>query len=297
MELRQLQYFLELADTLHFGKAAENLHITEQPLSFQIKSLERELGFKLFDRTTRSVRITPEGEAFRKGVKQGLERIDESRHLAERIASGETGSIRIGYDQGTMYGILPALVNEYHRRFPDIEVNTKMYPDYDFDSLSNGWVDAMVVAAYKELPRGFDFTIIKKDEVVIALPREHPLATKDKIAMTDLAGEKFLISQRETMPHGYEFVAGLAMKSGFQAKFTQECESYLSILAMVACGMGVAMVLGSMSGILSERVTYRPLVDPLIKVDTRLVWREDSHPATVDNLIEVSRYLKRTMKA
>ncbi len=122
MELRQLRYFLAVAETLHFGQAAERLHIAQQPLSFQITQLENELGVELFKRTTRSVALTEAGAALEAEVRAGLGRIERGVEVAQRIARGEGGKLHIGYNSTTLYSVMPPIVRQFRERFEQVEV-------------------------------------------------------------------------------------------------------------------------------------------------------------------------------
>ena len=122
MELRQLEYFVAVAEELHVGKAARRLHIAEQPLSYQIRKLENDLGFKLFDRTTRSVSLTPAGASLLADARKLLARSEQAADTARRIAAGEAGVVHLGYESATVPSVLPDFVKLFRAEYPEIDL-------------------------------------------------------------------------------------------------------------------------------------------------------------------------------
>ena len=197
MEMHQLRYFLMVAETLHFSRAAELLHISQQPLSYQIKQLEDELGVKLFERTTRSVTLTPAGVAFRDEVIAGLNRIERGVDLAQRYARGENGTLYIAYSNATLFNVMPPILRLFRERFPQVGVALLDLGPGEFrKQVLNEDVDVGVMAWFKLRMPGLEYETIFQDALVVALPQNHPLTLKTKISLNDLVNEPFVMYER-----------------------------------------------------------------------------------------------------
>lgn len=294
MEIKQLRHFLCLADTLHYGHAARSLYIGEQSLSRQIREMERELGFKLFNRTTRSVTLTEAGEIFKEGVQQSLDLLEASSRRAERAALAETGSLVLGADQGTFHSMLPKLVSAYRRQHPDARVEILLQNEFDAEDIRNGKVDACLMTFFRPIPTSLSHKMIRRNRAVVAVPSASPLAKRETLAIADLAHERILVGHLGEMPNGYHFVESLFESQGLKPNMAGDASSYLVILGMVVCGLGVAIVLDSMKDILAEDIAYIPLADPSVGTEMRLVWDEDSRTPAIDNLIAVANSIKES---
>ena len=291
MELRQLNYFLTVAETLHFGKAARKLCISEQPLSVQIKKLEQELDVKLFDRTTRSVRITPAGEAFREGVIAGMRTIDDAALRAQKIQQGLSGILRIGYASVVVNGALPALVRDFKERYPNVELVLTEYPSLDLagvrNELQQGRVDVCMVVVFERIPGELCREILFEDKPVIALPKGHRLAQEDSIDVADLRDEAFVA---HTASHGLtprSFLVDFCRRSGFEPHIAQEVDSHTSLIGLVAAGLGVTVSIESLCGLMADKVDYRPISGEAFSVKTALFWNEGAYAGAVRNFVEL----------
>lgn len=295
MELRQIKYFLAVAEELHFRKAAEKLHIAEQPLSQQIRKLEDELGFKLLDRTTRSVSLTPAGESFMADGRKLIEQSERAADTARRIAAGEAGVVRLGYESATVPAILPDYVKLFRAEYPEIDLVLVEYPKAGLGALLEGDIDACVATRYERLPKWTEFTSIAKDYATVALPIDHVLAEREKVCAADLAGGPFLGYTGVASGPANQFMARLAVQSGLELEVSQEAESYLALLGLVAAGLGYTIVTGSMSGFFSDRIAYRALVRPEVAVEYGLVQRKDETAPTARALTTVAQHLKKIL--
>ncbi|WP_127541271.1 LysR family transcriptional regulator [Paenibacillus illinoisensis] len=291
MELRQLKYFLAVSDTLHYGKAADLLHISEQPLSFQIKKLESELGFKLFERTTRSVALTPAGELLKKKTLEGLRILDKGVEQAGKIARGETGKLHIGYNSMTLHNILPHLVSEYRNRYSDVEIilSEQNSPELEYN-LINEEIDLGIVALYGgAMSEELKYETIFSDPAFIAFPKNHYMKDKKFINLSDLAEEAFLVYSREVRARSYDYLIAHCHAAKFTPNIIQEAETDMALLGLVATGLGVALVPGSFRHLLTDVIDYRMINEPKINIDVAIVWKATKYSPMLRNFRDIAK--------
>src|SRR5687768_4355925 len=200
MELRHLRYFVAVAEELHFGRAAVRLHIAQPPLSMQIKQLEGELGFRLFQRTNRKVEITQAGALFLDDVRELLAELDRSVASAKRVARGESGWLGIGFVGSATYAVLPAALQRFRKDHPDVElVLRELVTAKQAQALREGRIHVgLARPAIDE--EGIDSEVILHEPLVAALPDSHRLARKAGIRVEDLAAEPFILFPRNPKP-------------------------------------------------------------------------------------------------
>lgn len=295
MELRQLEYFVAVAEELHFGKAARRLHIAEQPLSYQIRKLENDLGFKLFDRTTRSVSLTPAGASLLADARKLLARSEQAADTARRIAAGEAGVVHLGYESATVPSVLPDFVKLFRAEYPEIDLILVEHSKAGLAAVAKEDDDACIVTRYERLPSWVEFIPFLEDEAVVALPIDHTLAEKDEIPAADLLGIPFLGYEGASSEPVNLFLARLAAQSDVDLDVSQEAESYMALLGLVAAGLGCTVVTASMSGFFSDRIAYRPLVEPSVRVEYGLALRKGDETPILSALRTVARHLKKLL--
>lgn len=267
MEFRQLEYFVAVAEDLHFGKAAARLHISEQPLSYQIKKLESDLGFRLFDRTTRSVSLTPAGKALLDDAYDIIARSKRAADSAKRIAAGKAGVIRLGFESATVLSIMPDFVRLFRSLYPDIELVLIEHPKAGLNAIIEDGDDACLVTRFERLPKWVDYKPIMKDKAVVALPIDHALAKNKEIRVSELSDGQFLgYSGVGSLPAN-QFMTRLSAVSDLELNVIQEAESYMALLGLVAAGLGFTVVTSCMSMFFKDKIAYLPLVDPEVSID------------------------------
>ena len=292
MDLQQLTYFVAVAEELHFGRAALKLHIAEQPLGYQIRRLEEELGFRLFDRTTRSVALTPAGAAFLEDARKLLAHADRATDSARRIAAGEAGVLRLGYEVSAVPSIMPDFVRLFRAEYPEIDLVLIEHSKGGVTSLLEGETDACLVTRFERLPKTIAYTPVLEDRAVIALQASHPLAETASVRLSDLEGIRFLgYSGTESDPAN-RFMAALASHSGMDAQIAEETESFLGLLGLVAAGLGFTIVTGCMASLLPAQIAYLPLVDPEVPVDYGLAIRAGETAPLLSSAQTVAKHLK-----
>ena len=249
MDLKQLKSFIAVANTLNFGRAARQLHLSQSALSIQIQNLESHLGVPLLTRNRRSVHLTPAGESVLADSEQLLQQIAAIELRAAKIGSGESGHLRIGFVASATAQLIPSIVVAFRKAHPGVSFDLRNMPTvYQIEALKNGTIDA----GFVRLPlavEGLAIELIHRESFVIVLPKSHPLASDKSLTVRKLAKEPFIAYGRKWAPAFYDHWVGLCRKAGFTPDVVQETAEMETALVLVAAGLGVA--------ILPERITKR----------------------------------------
>ncbi|QNG19056.1 LysR family transcriptional regulator [Rhodococcus triatomae] len=278
MELRQLHAFLAVAEELHFGRAAERLHLAQSPLSQTIRALERELGARLFERTTRSVRLTAAGEALLTPARIIDAQVDAARRVTRAAGAGETGRVSVGFGGASGYAVLSALTRELAESSPGIELDLRpqMYSGEVVESLARGTLDMGIVGL--PVPAGLATRVVRRESLVLAVPDGHALATRAEIVPADLAGERFVAYPSDHGSVVRDATTALCADAGFAPVVAHEAPDPYSLLAMVGAGLGVAVVVQSTVRITLDGVVYVPLMSDAPTLPIALAW-DGAHPS------------------
>ncbi|WP_152348713.1 LysR substrate-binding domain-containing protein [Brevibacterium sp. CFH 10365] len=279
MELRHFEAFVAVAEELHFGRAAQKLHIAQPALSQMIRSLEKELGVRLFDRTTRRVRLTASGEAMFEPAHAIGTQVDGAKRIARAAQDGAVGRVRIGFGGTSGYSILSLIAREVAARQPGIclDLNPQMYCGEAAQALRDGEMDLAVVSP--PAPAGIDFHVIRQETVMVAVPITHRLADEEEVSMSDLAGEPFISYAPSHGSQVREVMVRLADEAGFLPHVVQEAPDPYSLLALVGAQVGVAIVVESSDHIRIDGVRYVRLAEGGDAFTLALGWRRNN-PST-----------------
>jgi DNA-binding transcriptional LysR family regulator len=293
MELRHLRYFLAVADELHFGRAAARLHIAQPPLSQQIRQLERELGFDLFLRTHRRVRLTDAGRAFRDEASSLIERLGQATVAAQRVARGESGALAVGFVASATYALLPRLYRRFRERHPGVALTlSEMSTAEQVEALRAGRIHLGLARA----PVG-DETLaaepLADEPLVVALPVRHPLAAQRALALRALAHEPFVLFPRQPRPGWIDVVQDACRTAGFQPAVAQEALELSTAVTLVAAGIGVTLVPSSAQALRLAGVVYRDLCSPAPVTRLLALHRADEPRPVVQRFLEVAREVIR----
>ncbi len=297
MELRHLRYFVAVAEELHFGRAAENLHIAQPPLSQQIQQLERELGFPLFLRAHRRVTLTAAGEVFLQDIRRCLGGIGQAVEAARRADRGETGRLAVGFSTSATFEFLPALLSRFRAACPDVELALyEMSAAEQIKALGDKRLD-VGLARPSIAGAGLAVETVLWEPLVAALPEGHPLAARDVIALADLAGEPFVLSPGDPEPSYAAAVTALCAGAGFIPRVVQEAREMPTILSLVAAGLGVSLAPASARNLRRTGLVYRPLSDANARMGLVVAFRRQDPPPTLARFLEAARYLAKTTAA
>lgn len=243
MEMRQLRYFLTVADTQHFGRAALRLHMAQPPLSHAIRQLERDLGFELFSRTTRSVRLTRAGAAFAHDVRSILRHLDEAVARAQAHAEGRHGTLRIGVADTATFAHLPEIARVVTRALPGVRLALRAeLPTAEQEAaLLEGRLDVGLVRT--PLSReGLTHRLLARERLVVALPKRHRLADDPPAGVADLRGEEFVLLADPAHAIVNAAVVRSCAAAGFTPRASVEVPTVTALMVSVASGLGVALV-------------------------------------------------------
>jgi DNA-binding transcriptional LysR family regulator len=287
MELRHLRYFRMVATELHFGRAAEKLHIAQPPLSKQIQQLEIELGFELFARTKRSVALTPAGEVFLVEVEGIFKNLDRAIDIGRKTSRGELGQISIGFVGSATYNILPVILQQFRDRYPHVQIELhELTTDRQLIWLREGKIDLGLIRP-PIIDSDVTVEVVFEEPLIVALPINHQLATVDSIDLSLLATEPFILFPRQLAPGLYDPIITICRAAGFSPMVVQECIQIQTIISLVSANMGVSIVPKSTQDIQRQGVVYKPILDNTPVVSIALIWRTNDDSPTVTRLLEI----------
>ncbi|MEH1839031.1 MAG: LysR family transcriptional regulator [Nostoc sp.] len=287
MELRHLRYFVTLAEELHFGRAAERLHIAQPPLSQQIRQLEGELGFELFYRTKRNVQLTEAGHVFLGEVQQIMRQLQQAIQVGRQTSRGEIGQLVVGFVSSAAYNILPTILRTFRSCVPGVSIELhELTTDQQLEWLREGRMDVGLLRPPVEENR-FSCETIFQESLMVALPEAHLLASQSNMCLTSLANEPFILFPRILAPGLYDLIISLCQQAGFSPKVAQEAIQMQTIVSLVAAEMGVAIVPASLQNLQRIGVVYKTVQQSTPKVAIAMIWRKNETSPTVLRLVEI----------
>lgn len=241
VELRHLRYFLAVAETLHFSKAARRLGIAQPPLSQQIRRLETLLGHELFERTTRGVRLTPAGELLQERARSTLEKVRDDLEQVRRLGRGEQGILTVGFSGSVMLTRLPAAIQAFRTRYPEVELRLReMWTAEQLAALAQGAIDLGFLRDGDPTP-GLETRTLLRERFRAVLPVHHPLAQERVLDLRALAGEPFVLFTRRMGGLAFDRTVACCEESGFRPHIVQEAPQWPTVVRLVAAGLGVSL--------------------------------------------------------
>jgi DNA-binding transcriptional LysR family regulator len=292
IELRHLRYFVAVADTLHFGKAAERLGMSQPPLSQQIRQLEDAVGARLLTRTNRRVALTEPGRVFLQEAREILTRTDHAVDLARRAQRGELGELRIGFTRTTpLSQDIPGAIFAFRQNFPAVHLQLE-----EMNSLQQ--IDALLERRLQVgilRPSILPTTLVSKrlfrDPLVAVVRSDHPVlkrvGARGKLATKSLAQEPFVVFSRSAGAGVHEHVMNLCRGAGLAPRISQEAREASTIIGLVAAGFGVAILPQSCDHIHVEGVRYVPLAEAHAMSEIHVVYREDERSPLVPRFVQL----------
>jgi DNA-binding transcriptional LysR family regulator len=286
MELRHLRYFVAVAEELHFRRAAERLHVSQPPLSQQIKALEDEVGVRLLTRTSRHVELTDAGRTFLQLARRTIAEAEHATEAARRVARGELGWLRLGFVDSAAYELLPQMLRTFHARYPDVRLDVRELPTEVQLDLIGSELDLGIVRDPRlEEDSPLTVTPLVREPLLAVLPDTHRLAKTARIELSDLAGEPFVMVSRAGTPTVHDHIVALCLRAGFSPHTVEEALQYSSILGLVAADYGVAVVPACVTLLRFAGVAYVPLDDPDAVSVLALVTSTGDTSPTVDSFL------------
>jgi DNA-binding transcriptional LysR family regulator len=285
MELRHLRYFVAAAEALNISQAAKHLHVSQPPLSRQIRDLEQEIGAALFDRDHKKLRLTLAGQYFLEEAKKILSQAKRAAKAASAAGRGQAGKVTIAFLSPLGGLFLPSILRSFRQKFPLVDVDLfEMVPREQLEALLDSQIDlAFVASGEVQSSSNFAFEPVMEVELRLALPLEHRLAKLRRIPLAELEEERFIILKRSAAPATHDFLLRLCRSSGFEPNVVKQSDSARSILDLVAAGLGVSIVPEHFqrcpSDVVLRRIAPKPPAIPL-----SMVWRKNDTSPTLEAL-------------
>lgn len=290
-----MRYFIAVADELHFGRAAERLHISQPSLSRAIRELEQTLGAVLLARTKRSVRLTQAGRALLDEAPHALEEVERVCELARRVARGEAGQLRLGFLPSANVGLVPALVRESRKAYPGLQLRLhELFDAPQIEALNMRRLDLGILRD----PRQGDQLIFEpfvRDPLSLAVAHDHRLASRRHVGYADLRDEGLIIWPRSLEPETYDSVIEACRTAGFSPRVVQEAGSAHTIIGLVAAGVGVAVLADSYRASSGPDVAFVPITGS--ESTLYLAWRAGDASVARDNLIAIAHRVAATRRS
>lgn len=285
VELRLWRQFLTLSDELHFGRAAQRLHMTQPPLTQAIAHLETVLGLRLFDRTKRSVQLTAAGLALVPEVRDLLARAQALPAHARAAAGGELGHLRLGFVSTVGFALLPQWVRAFRERYPKLALElTEATGDVQLQLLDRGEMDAgFMLHASGFIPPGLERVVVATEQLLLALPEHHRLASAAKLTLARVLDEPLVLFPRRIVPSLHDAILAMYHAAGRSPSVAQEAIQMQTIVNLVSAGLGLAWVPESVRQFQRTGVVYRSVLSPrknarntVPACETSLVWAAHS---------------------
>jgi DNA-binding transcriptional LysR family regulator len=285
---RRLGYFVAVAEELSFTRAAQRLHMAQPPLSQQIALLEKELGTPLFDRSRRAIRLTAAGAALLPEARRLLTDLDETVRMVRGVGDGTVGRLTVGFVPSAINGVLPDLLREFGATHPAVELTLReLAPDALLRAVHERRLDVAVLYLPISEPDLAQRRLASED-LLLAVPEAHPAATAPTVALTDVAGEPFVLPERHDVPGLHAAITALFDGAGITPRIAQRGVWLIqTVLGLVAAGIGLAVVPSSAAALGRQGVTLRRLTNVTRQLDLAAIWRPDNASAPLKDLLGV----------
>ncbi|HUB30668.1 MAG TPA: LysR substrate-binding domain-containing protein [Terracidiphilus sp.] len=296
IELRHLRYFLAVAEELHFGRAARRLNLSQPPLSQQIRRLEELLGYPLFVRTSRAVKLTSAGQVFLDRAQRTMRKMEEDLHATRSVARGEAGSLTVGFIGSGMLTRLPSMLGQYRSRFPKVNLHLREFHTSGvIRALREGSLDVGFLRDGGPT-EGLEVETLFAEPFYAVLPSTHPLALRSSrrtFDVADLRDEPFVFFPSTAGTRAYEKPISLCVGAGFRPRVVQEAPQWLTILRLVGAGLGVSIAPACVERIATREVVCRRLkpgpkaTEP--KSEIELAWRAGENQPIIETFCRMAR--------
>lgn len=289
MEFRHLRYFLALAEELHFGRAAQRLSISQPPLSLNIQQLEASVGARLFSRNSRGVQLTAAGQAFVPAARALLAQASAAMREAREVAQGQAGELQIGFAGTLLYCGLPQVLQRFQDSHPRLRLalrelsSTEQLAELVRDRLDVGFVHT------PRVPPGFEQVLVASQPMVVCLPHNHALAGAPALALQQLQGQALVVVSRTVSPDYHERILAECELAGWLPPVVHELRHWLSVVALVAQGQGVALVPQALAQSALAGAVFVPWHNGALRYETRCLWRSGREQTALQDFVAAVR--------
>ena len=288
MELKQLRSFIAVSRLLSFSRSAKSLHLSQPAMSAQIQALEADLGVLLLIRNRRTVRLTAAGEAFLKDAESLVEKAAEAKHLAQRIAQGKAGHLRLGFVASAALELVPSVLVAFRKRYPEITFEIRNVRTVDqVRELQDGTLDAGFIRLPNTIA-GLTIQPVHSEAFVLVMARNHPLARKKGTTLGSFKGENFVAYGRRWAPEFYETWVSICSRAGFLPNVVQETAEMDMMLALVSAGVGVAILPEGLARRRGRELTIKALPVNAKQSQMGIAIREGQDNVILRNLVALA---------
>jgi DNA-binding transcriptional LysR family regulator len=291
MELRHLRYFIAAAEEENVSRAALKLHVSQPGISRQIRDLEEEIGFQLFERSAKSLKLTEAGKVFLVEAKSILQHADDAVKSARAVAGGIDGEINVGYAPSLTIQILPQALRKFQEKFPGVRValhdlsTEEMLSQVGEKKLQV----ALTVRPPAKLLRGLDFEELARYAICVAVAPKHPLAKSKSISLEQISREPLIAYSRKDYPEYHEMLEKLFAPVGRKPRIVGEHDGVSSIVAAVEAGRGLALVPSCVACMVGPRLKLLPIKPALPAVPVVAIWPKESETERVRSFVAAAR--------
>ncbi len=273
MELRHLRYFVAVAEELHFGRAAQRLHITQPPLSQQIQLLERELGVKLFVRG-RKIQLTEAGRVFLDEARRTIEVAERAARAARAAGAGAATRLRIGYPTATLFELVPAALRTFTKRCPDVGVEAVAgHAGGLLSALCDDQLDVAFLTMNRHDSEVVCCKLVHREPLLLAIPEDHPLARQGAVALRDLAEEPMILLPHAPDALDEQLLTAVPADARVTPLMVREAITVESAYSAVAAKLSVAVVAESTARtMVVGGVVHRPFAPPQPVLELSVAW-------------------------
>ncbi len=286
IDVKPLRYFVALAEALHFGRAAAQLHISQPPLSRQLAALEESIGVMLIERSPQKVTLTAAGHQFYADAKSILALLAQAEKNAQAAEKGSTGTLTIGFTMCAAYSVVPRYTRTYSATYPEVQLNLREVVSHDLAAeILNGCIDAAIMFPISPTRDLLTRTIVS-EPLCVALPLSHPMASATKIHISELAGEAFVMSITEVAPTLRNTIVKHCQDGGFEPDVRIEVQLQQTILNLVNEEVGIALVPDSMRKAQLSNLTFIPLEDSPT-IEQVIAWSPTNRNPCLNRFLEL----------
>jgi len=290
MELRHLRYLAAVAEYGTFREAGRRLHVSQSAISEQIADLEHEIGGLLVDRGQRTTRLTPQGEVFLNEARKTLASADRAMEIARSSMLGQVGSLSIGFFHWGSGGFFPSIIREFRRLHPQVKLTLiEMLTFEQMEAFQTGKID---LGFTRPLEPPYDRVLrsemLMSDPIVVAMPRDHPLAP-GPVRMADLAGERFVMSERLNNPTLFDLIVGMCTRAGFSPNLVNISAAWSGVLTLVEAGEGIALVPSGVRYLSTPGLIFADVEPETAHIGISIAWNPNNEGPVVQNFLKLVR--------